>query len=149
MTIKTERLLTRAKKIAKKGDIEEARRLYTEILEALPNNKEAKNGLLALEQAKDQLKPSKSEIQSVVALHSNGQIQEALDRVETLIKDFPKEPLLYNISGACYKEIDQLDDALKSFEKAVALETDYAEARYNLGIAVSYTHLTLPTICSL
>ena len=136
MTIKTQRLLVRAKKIAKKGNTEEARKLFTEILEASPNNKEAKNGLLALEQAKDQLKPSKSEIQSLVALYSNDQIEEALDSAATLIKDYPNEPLLYNISGACNKKIDQLNDAVESFEKAVALKPDYTEAQYNLGITL-------------
>ena len=124
MTIKTQRLLARAKKIAKKGELEEARKLYTTILEASPNNQEAKNGLLALEQGKDQLRAPKAEIQSVFALYSSGQIQEALDSVETLTKDFPKEPLLYNIRGACYKEIDQLEKAFKSFEKAVDLKPD-------------------------
>ena len=50
MTIKTERLLARAKKIAKKGEHEEARKLYTEILEDSPTNQEAKNELLVLQQ---------------------------------------------------------------------------------------------------
>ena len=65
MTIKTQRLLARAKKIAKKGEIEEARKLYTSILKDSPHNQEAKNELLALQQSKDQLKPPKEEIQSV------------------------------------------------------------------------------------
>ena len=92
MAIKTQRLLDHAKKIANKGDHKEARKLYTTILEASPNNQEAKNGLLVLQQDKDQLRPSKAEIQSVFALYSNGQIQEALDTVETLTKGYPKEP---------------------------------------------------------
>ena len=120
MTIKTQRLLARAKKIVKKGEYKEARKLYTTILEASPDNQEAKNGLLELQQGKDQLSPPKAEIQSVFALYSNGQIQEALDAVETLTKDYPNEPLLYNISGACYKKIDQLEKAFKNFEKAVS-----------------------------
>ena len=86
MTIKTQRLLARAIKIAKKGENEEARKLYTTVLEASPNNQEAKNGLLELQQGKDQLSPPKAEIQSVFALYSNGQVQGALDSVETLIK---------------------------------------------------------------
>tara|TARA_B110000196_G_scaffold60578_1_gene50369 strand:- start:72 stop:1877 length:1806 start_codon:yes stop_codon:yes gene_type:complete len=136
MTIKTQRLLARAKKIAKKGNHKEARKLYTTVLEASPNNQEAKNELLTLQQVKDQLKPPKAEIQSVFALYSNGQIQEALDAVETLTKDYPNEPLLYNISGACYKEIGQLEEAFKGFQKAVALKPDYAEAQYNLGVTI-------------
>ena len=124
MTIKTQRLLARAKKIAKKGEHEEAQKLYTTILEASPDNQEAKNGLLALEQSKDKLSPPNAEIQSVFALYNNGQIQEALDSVETLTKDYPNEPLLYNISGICYKAMGQRDAAVKSFEKAFAIKPD-------------------------
>ena len=136
MKIKTQRLLARAKKIAKKGNHKEARKLYTTVLEDSPNNQEAKNELLVLQQGKDQLSPPQAEIQSVFALYSNGQIQEALDAVKTLTKDYPNEPLLYNISGACYKEIGQLEEAFKSFQKAVALKPDYAEAQYNLGVTI-------------
>ena len=136
MTIKAQRLLARAKKIANKGEIEEARKLYTKVLEALPNNQEAKNGLLALEQGQDQLGPPQTVIKSVITLYSNGQIQEALDSVETLIKDYPDEPLLFNISGVCYKTIGKLDKAVKSFENALAIQPDYAEVYYNLGVVL-------------
>ena len=68
MTIKTQRLLDRAKKIAKKGKHEEAQKLYETVLEDSPNNQEAKNGLLALQQSKDKRSPPKAEIQSVFAL---------------------------------------------------------------------------------
>ena len=103
MTIKTQRLLVRAKKIAKKGEIEEAKKLYTLILKDSPHNQEAKNGLLALDQGKNQLRPPKEQIQSAVSLINNGQAQEALETVEALIKDYPSEPLLFNINGVCYK----------------------------------------------
>ena len=46
--------------------------------------------------------PPQTQINSVIALYSNGQIQEALDSVETLTKDYPNEPLLFNIRGACH-----------------------------------------------
>ena len=75
-----------------------------------------------------------AEINSVIALYSNGQIQEALDAVETLTKSYPNEPLLYNISGVCYKTIGQLDVAVKSFEKALVIKPDYTEVNYNLGL---------------
>ena len=78
--------------------------------------------------------PPQTEINSVIALYSNGQIQEALDSVEVLIKDYPKEPLLYNISGVCYKAVGQLDAAVKSFERALAIKPDYTEVNYNLGV---------------
>ena len=80
--------------------------------------------------------PPQTQINSVIALYSNGQIQEALDSVGALIKDYPDEALLYNISGACYASLGQLDTAVKLYEKAIAIKPDYAEAHNNLGITL-------------
>jgi len=82
---------------------------------------------------KNQLDPPQALINSVIALFSSGQIQEALDSVEALIKDYPDEALLYNISGICYKTIGKLDEAVKSFEKALTIKPDYDKAHSNLG----------------
>ena len=38
-----------------------------------------------------QEKPPQAQINSVIALFCSGQMQEALDSVETLIKDYPDE----------------------------------------------------------
>ena len=75
-----------------------------------------------------------TQINSVISLYSNGQIQEALDSVEMLTKGYPNEPLLYNISGVCYKAIGQLGVAVEYFEKALAIKPDYTEVNYNLGL---------------
>ena len=58
-----------------------------------------------------------SQINSTLELYSNGQIREALNASESLTIKYPDEPLLFNISGVCYKAIGQLQDAIKSLEK--------------------------------
>jgi tetratricopeptide (TPR) repeat protein len=136
MSIKTQRLLTRAKKLVKKGGIEEAKKLYSMILKDSPQNQEAKLGLLALKDLKDNQEPPQANIQSIVALYSNGQIQEALVDIEALVKDFPNSPILYNIRASCYKANGQMDASIKDYEKAITLKPDYAEAYYNLGITL-------------
>jgi len=80
--------------------------------------------------------PLQTQINSVIALYSNGQIEEALDSVGDLIKDYPDEALLYNINGACYASLVQLDTAVKLYEKAIAMKPDYAEAHNNLGVTL-------------
>ena len=136
MSIKTQRLLTRAKKLVKKGSIEEAKKLYSMILKDSPQNQEAKLGLLVLKDLKVNKEPPQANIQSVVALYSNSQIQEALVKIEALVKDFPNSPILYNIRASCYKANGQIDASIKDYEKAVTLKPDYAEAYYNLGITL-------------
>ena len=80
--------------------------------------------------------PLQEQINSIIALISSGQTQEALDAAEAKIKDYPNEPILYNISGACYAGLGQLDNAIISYEKALAIKPDYADAHNNLGNAL-------------
>jgi len=139
MTIKTQRLLARAKKLTKKGQLGEAQNIYSIVLKSFPNNQEAKKELLILDQRKD-ASPKKTQLDQVMHFYSSGQMQDALSAIQLLIKDFPNEPLLFNISGACYSEIGPIEATIESFEKAILLNPNYAEAHYNLGVAFQRDH---------
>ena len=76
----------------------------------------------------------REKVQSVISLYSNGQFHEAVDKIKALNESYPKEPLLFNLIGACYKELGQLEGAAKMFEVAVSIKPKYAEAHYNLGV---------------
>jgi tetratricopeptide (TPR) repeat protein len=136
-TLNVNAILKQAKSHAKKGQLDEAKQLYHSVLAAFPQNQQAKKGLKSLQQGQVNKKtpsgPPKAQIDAVISLYSRGQIQEALRTSETLIKDYPNTPLLYNINGACYKALGQLEAALKSYEHALAIKPDYAEAHSNLG----------------
>ena len=79
------------------------------------------------------------QIQSTIALFSDGRIQEALALVGQLIRNYPRQSKLYNIEGACYASLREFDSALKSYKKAIRLNPVYAEA-YN-NIANTYREL--------
>ena len=134
MSLKTDRLASRAKKLIKKGEIEEAKKIYSNILKSFPNNLEAKKGMKLLQQGKE-TRPTQANLDEVMGLYSSGQIKEALVCVEALIEKFSNEHLLFNICGACYSEIGSIESAIKNFKKAIAIKIDYAEAQYNLGVA--------------
>jgi len=74
------------------------------------------------------------EFNSVFALYSTGQFQVAINKIKALNEIYPNEPLLFNLEGACYKEIGQLEGAAKMFGVAVSLKPEYAEAHFNLGV---------------
>ena len=83
-----------------------------------------------------QRNPPQEQIDYVLDLFKNNQIQHALDFIDTLSKDYPDESLLFNIRGACYADLGQLDIAVQSYEKALSIKPDYAKAHYNLGGAL-------------
>ena len=80
-----------------------------------------------------QRNPSQEQIDYALSLFKSNQIQQALDFIDTLSKDYPDESLLFNIRGACYAGLGQLDIAVQSYKKALSIKPDYAKAHYNLG----------------
>ena len=79
---------------------------------------------------------SKEQIDSVIALYTAGQYQEAINQIKILNQSYPNTPFLFNLIGACYKSLGQLEGSAKMFETAVNLKPDYAEAHKNLGITL-------------
>jgi len=136
MTIKTERLLSRAKKLYTKGNFSEAELIYLEVLKLAPNNKDAKNAISALKNKNKIVPIPQSELQSAVSFVTNGKITEALKIVEPLIEKYPNEAILFNIRGVCNKAKNEFKDAVNDFNQAVLIKPDYAEAHYNLGVTL-------------
>ena len=79
---------------------------------------------------------TKEQIDSVVTLYSNGHYKEAIEQIKTLNETYPNVPLLFNLVGACYKALGQLEGSAKMFKTAVEIKPDYAEAHKNLGITL-------------
>jgi len=138
-TLSVNAMLARAKSHVKKGQLSEAKELYHNVLAAFPQNQQAKKGLKAIPDQvnkKNQSGPPQAQINSLIALYAKGKIQEALNTSNVLTKDYPNESLLYNISGACYQALGQLDAAVKYYEQALVLKPCNAEAHSNLGITL-------------
>ena len=135
MALKTQRLLARANKLTKKGQVEEAQKIYSIILNSLPNNNEAKRKLQELSQLKE-INPTQTEFDEVIKLYTNGQFEEVIYKIKAINENYPNLPLLFNILGASYRAINQLDNAVKSFEKAIVIKPEYDEALFNLGVTL-------------
>ena len=56
---------------------------------------------------------SKEQIDSVIALYSAGQYQEAVNQIKILNQSYPNTPFLFNLIGACYKSLGQLEGSAK------------------------------------
>ena len=81
---------------------------------------------------------SKEQIDYVVDLYSHSKYEEAVVQIKILNEKYPNVPLLFNLVGACYKALGQLESSEKMFQKAVSIKPDYAEAHKNLGIVQKF-----------
>ena len=84
--------------------------------------------------ANRQIELPKVKVDEVIDLYSAGNIQEAINKIKELNEDYPNVPLLFNILGACYKALGQIDAAATMFKTAFTIKLDYAEAHFNYGV---------------
>ncbi|MCZ6861975.1 MAG: tetratricopeptide repeat protein [Alphaproteobacteria bacterium] len=79
---------------------------------------------------------SQEQLNGVIALYSEGRLQEAMSAVQGLISKNSNAPVLHNLTGAIHVGLGQLDHAVESFLRALEIKPDYAEAHNNLGNAL-------------
>ena len=136
MKLNTQKLLLKANKLLKKGEIKEARQVYLSILEVFPKNVQAHNGLNELAKKVNkvnQINLSRAQLGPVINLINSGQIKKAIGAINPLIQKYPNAPILFNLLGICFNSISKFEDAIKMFAEATKINSNYAEAFYNLG----------------
>lgn len=144
MKINIPLLLKKAEKATKSSKYEEARDYYQVILDNFPKNLQAKRGILRVNEISKINKNNLSieQINSVMSLYNKGKFHDAILEIKSLDLDYPNVPLLYNILGACYKSLGELDEALRMFDTAAKIKPDYSEAYFNQGVVLkSLGHL--------
>ncbi len=61
------------------------------------------------------------------------QYEKALGTIDAIIANDPENPELWNVKGQLYETEGNIDEAIKCFEKAIAVRPDFAAALGNLG----------------
>ena len=79
-------------------------------------------------------KLDRNNLVSIVNDINKGRTDKALVALDKLIKSFPDDALLFNLRGACHEAMNQFDQSIESFNKAVEIYPQYEEALYNLGV---------------
>jgi tetratricopeptide (TPR) repeat protein len=141
-SLKLDQAINLAKKKAKEGTPEEAKRIYQDILTKFPKNKRASDGLEGLAsrpvgKASKVQDPTQDQLQSLINLYSQGQLQEALKEAQNLVHHFPMSAVLFSIQGALLKGLGQFDLSIAAFNKALAIKPDYKEVYNDMGIVLA------------
>ena len=81
--------------------------------------------------------PNQAHLQSIINLYTEGQLQQALSESSKMLERFPNSVILYNIAGASNAALMQFDAAIESYKQALRIKPDYADAYYNMGVALN------------
>jgi tetratricopeptide (TPR) repeat protein len=144
----TNRALEQGLGLHQAGRLNEAERLYRQILEIDPNHADGLHllGVIAhetghSEAAVDLIRRAITRNGRVADFHCNigtalqalGRLIEAKVHYRRAIRLNPNHAEAHNNFGNALREQGKLDEAQREFRRALSLRPDYAEAHYNLG----------------
>jgi tetratricopeptide (TPR) repeat protein len=66
---------------------------------------------------------------------ADGKVKDAIETTQAIISLEPNNPARYYQLGVLYSSAENIDSAIVAFSRAVALDTNYANARYFLALA--------------
>ena len=135
MAFKAKKLLLKAKGLARRGMIDQARQIYNQILEVYPNNVEAKRSVEYLNSTtlSKKVLPVQSYLLELKKMLEKGRFQDVVARSKTLPPELNNDPLALNIIAAAFKAIGDLDEAILRYKMAIEINPNFAEAYNNLG----------------
>ena len=137
--LSVDQALLKAKSHARKGEIEEAQKLYRDVLQAFPKNKRAQQGLAVLNKPKQSTVtqgPPQDTINRLINLYNQGQLGAVVEQAKALTLQYPDAYLVWNILGAANKGLGRVEVASEAFKKVTKLNPTYADGFNNLGVTL-------------
>lgn len=96
------------------GQLEQAEKLYQQVLQTVPNHPAALHSLAMIASGR-------------------GKYDMAIEFASKAIKEMPEIPQFYNTLGVAFKEAGKLQEAVDACKQAISLNPDYVEAYNNLA----------------
>lgn len=137
--LSTEQLLLKAKSLAGKGDVNAAAQMYRSVLQRFPKNKRAIHGLKSLERHQPRMtpsgQPSQNQINALISLLQQGHLDKVVEHATPLARKFPNAVAFLDFLGIAHMGLQNYDQCIASYQKALNLKPDFVEAHNNLGAA--------------
>ena len=130
--------ILKAKLLHKEGQLNQALRLYSEILNKWPNNIKAKHGILQVYEgglpSNNYSTQTKIQIQILSSLLKKEKLADALLYGTIVTEQSKNEPSLYNLMGIINGKLGNSEKAISYFKRLIKIQPTQHEAYNNIGI---------------
>jgi protein O-GlcNAc transferase len=80
--------------------------------------------------------PPPVEVKNLINLYNHKRLLEAAALGEELARKYPKASLVYDVLGAVYMALENLNKAIENYQKLLLLDSKHTEALNNMGMAL-------------
>jgi len=144
-------ILSKAHLAMKANDLMLASKLFTQILNSFPKHAAAKKGLQKIKRLTSSLDKANNNttLEDAINELQKGQYQNAINLgFQYKLRD-PNNPVVYNLIGISYVNLQNPEEAIPHFKTAIRLNKGYTEAKANLGSALLLLNKTEEAIVHL
>ena len=133
--------LRMGKNAIKEGNLEKGLEIYQSVLELDPDNKVARKRIRELGR-RPAIKPPKlnrkrmapsEKVSPFLILADSGRSLAALNGIEELLQQYPRDPSLYYLVGNLQREVGRFRDSVVSYQKSIELRPRFSDVHLNLG----------------
>lgn len=138
MPLSIDRSLTKAKTLARRGDVVAAQAVYDEVLAQYPDNKRAREGRASLTDpslTEERNPAARKMLLTALALQKSGRLEEAEQVAFRLVADHPSAKAYFAL-GSIHLQRGEFRGAAEAFSQAIKLQPTFAKAYNNLGNAL-------------
>ena len=131
-----EKNLRKAKSFISNGKLQEAEKIYKEILLKYPKNLRAKAGINIISTKKNNLGNNEllnKNIRELISFYNGGNFKQAIQNGEKLLLTNKNSGIIFNILGASYAATKNFEKSLNAYKHAIDLEPKNPQIYNNLG----------------
>ena len=132
--LSADQAITKAKSYVEKGEIEKAQELYQMVSQSYSS--QARDILEKLSNKQDAQDLPQETIDHLITFYNQGQFSVVVGQATALVKQYSNAFVIWNILGASLFQMGKLEEAVKSYQKALTLKPDYADGYNNMGVAL-------------
>ena len=135
-SLKLNQALRLAEKKAKEGNTDEALGIYKDILAKFPKNKQAQQGLAAIDRSQystTNQNPPEDVINNLINLYNQGQLSNVIEDAKALTQQYPASFMVWSLLGVAAAQTGQLEKAIFAFQRVIAIQPNNADAYNNMG----------------
>ena len=137
LNFQTDNAINKASKLYKKGELEEAKKIYSNLLQKFPNNLRAQKGLWQISNKnstdfKSEL--SQKKLFELLNLYNTQKFIEALEYGKELMQSFSCGADVYWIMGLSSSSLNDYNNSKLYLEKAIQIDPKHLESLFQLGV---------------
>ena len=104
-----------------------------EVFSKLLHNLTLKQQVVCETEAKRVYDPPKKVIDEIIALQAQREFEQAIEKTNSVIKEYPKSALLMALQGHAYADLGNSIEAIRFLNKSIEIDENYVDAYYNLA----------------